>query len=85
MHRLTLVSVVVGLSACHPLLDGGWDGTATCNAGGTFPLSAIFNENGDGELEGSVYIEGIFGGFIAKGIIENGERRVLMPGDPGYF
>jgi hypothetical protein len=89
MHRLRLraiaVAVVLAASAllaagCHPLLDGGWDGTATCN-GNAFPLSAIFNETGEGDVEGTVYIEGIFGGFIAKGVIENGARD---PDDGSY-
>lgn len=67
-------------SSCRPLLDGGWEGTSRCN-GDAFPLSAIFNESGDGEIDGTVYIEGIFGGFIAKGVIQNGERD---PDDGSY-
>lgn len=85
MHRpaaflaLALASVVA--SGCRPLLDGGWDGTATCN-GDVFPLTAVFNEDGEGEVNGTIYIEGfIFGGFIAKGVIENGERD---PDDGSY-
>lgn len=75
--------VVTFSSACgHPLLDGGWEGTATCNGDDVFPLSAIFNESGENELDGVIYIEGfIFGGFIAKGVIENGERD---PQDGAY-
>lgn len=63
--------VLPALVGCRPLLDGGWEGEAVCD-GDTFPLSAIFNETGDDELEGTVYIEQIFGGFIAKGTIDNG-------------
>lgn len=76
MHRLLIVTVaVMWTSGCRPLLDGGWEGTATCD-GTAFPISAIFNETGEGDIEGTVYIEGIFGAFggIAKGVIENGER-----------
>lgn len=80
MHRLVIVTssalvlfCAVSTSGCRPLLDGGWEGTSTCN-GDAFPLAAIFNETGEGDVEGTVYIEGIFGGFIAKGVIENGER-----------
>lgn len=74
---LLMFSVVTSFAgACgHPLLDGGWEGTATCNGDDVFPLSAIFNESGDNELDGVIYIEGfIFGGFIAKGVIEGGAR-----------
>ena len=80
---LRLVVCILGLGlciSCHPLLDGGWEGTSTCG-GNAFPLSAIFNETGEGDVEGTVYIEGIFGGFIAKGVIENGERD---PDDGSY-
>lgn len=89
MHRLLIVTTAVLalasstlVSGCHPLLDGGWEGTLTCN-GNAFPLSAIFNETGEGDVEGTVYIEGIFGGFggIAKGVIENGQRD---PDDGSY-
>ena len=85
MHRLLFcITAFTGfaLSACHPLLDGGWDGAATCN-NIAFPLSAIFNETGEGDVEGTVYIEGIFGGFggIAKGVIQGGARD---PDDGSY-
>lgn len=71
---LTVLAVVAAASGCRPLLDGGWDGTATCD-GDVFPLTAVFNEDGEGEVNGTIYIEGfLLAGFIAKGIIENGER-----------
>lgn len=55
---------------CRPLLDGGWEGSARCN-GDDLPVSAIFNETDGDELEGTVYIEQIFG-LIAKGTIDGG-------------
>ena len=64
---------LAGASACRPLLDGGWEGTATCN-GDAFPLTGVFNEDSEGELDGVVYIEGLLFGFITKGIIEDGAR-----------
>ncbi|MCC7111362.1 MAG: hypothetical protein IT382_18860 [Deltaproteobacteria bacterium] len=72
-----LIALLAALAAggCRPLLDGGWQGTAAC-PGEAFPLSAIFNETQDGEVEGVVYIEGIniiIGDVIARGDIDNGE------------
>jgi hypothetical protein len=82
MHRLLILSAAFAILAtgCRPLLDGAWEGAATCN-GDAFPLSALFNETGEGDVEGTVYIEGIFGGFIAKGVVEGGERD---PDDGSY-
>ena len=61
--------------ACGPPpLDGGWTGTATCGQS-AFPIDAIFNEVQPKTLEGTIFIEGIFGGLIAKGTIDNGERN----------
>lgn len=72
---LAALFVVVSASSCRPLLDGGWEGTATCN-GDVIPITGVFNENADGELDGVVFIEGLFFGFagITKGVIEDGER-----------
>ena len=76
LRSLLLLAVVLAAAAgCRPLLDGGWQGTASC-PGEAYPLSAIFNENQDGEIEGVVYIEGInilIGDVIARGDIVDGE------------
>lgn len=64
-------------------LDGGWQGTAVCGSD-AFPISAIFNETVDGEVEGVVYIEGInilFGEVIAHGDVVGGDRD---PDDGSY-
>ena len=69
-----LVLVLASTAGCRPLIDGGWEGTASC-PGQAYPLSAIFNETKDGELEGVVYIEGIniiIGDVIVRGDIDDG-------------
>lgn len=69
-----LVAVLATGAGCRPLLDGGWQGTASC-PNEAYPLSAIFNETQDGDIEGVVYIEGIsiiIGDVIARGEIDNG-------------
>lgn len=71
---------VIATGACRPLLDGGWDGVARCESN-AFPLTAVFNENGEGEIDGIVYIDAFLFGFIAKGVIEDGERN---PDDGSY-
>lgn len=70
---LAFTALLAGGTSCRPLLDGGWEGIARCN-GDAFPLTGVFNENADGELDGLVYIEGFVFGFIAKGVIEDGAR-----------
>ena len=83
--RITVLPLaLLGLAAsgCRPLIDGGWDGTARCG-NDALPLSAVFNESSDGEVNGFVHIEGfsIFGEIIVKGVIEDGERN---PDDGSY-
>ena len=60
---LVTLLALAGASSCRPLLDGGWQGTATCN-GDAVPLTGVFNEDSEGELDGVVYIEGLLFGFI---------------------
>lgn len=76
LQKLTLLALVLAAaSGCRPLLDGGWQGTASC-PNEAYPISAILNETQDGEIEGVVYIEGInilIGDVIARGDIDNGE------------
>ncbi|MDP2340564.1 MAG: hypothetical protein Q8O67_06385 [Deltaproteobacteria bacterium] len=70
MRRLTaallLLSVLLGGVGCRPLLDGAWEGEADCTDTGAHRLSGLFNEDADGELEGSIFIEDIdfFGGEL---------------------
>ena len=75
LRSLTLLALALAATAgCRPLIDGGWEGTASC-PGQAYPLSAIFNETKDGDLEGVVYIEGInilIGDVIVRGDIDNG-------------
>jgi hypothetical protein len=78
MRRLVVgpgifVAALLATSSCRPSIDGAWEGSAKCDAN-TLPLSALFNEDADANLDGTVYIEGVlFGGFIAKGTIDNGD------------
>ncbi len=75
LRALAVISVLVAATGCRPLLDGGWQGTATC-PGEAYPISAIFNQTKEGEVEGVVYIEGIniiIGDVIARGEIDDGE------------
>ncbi|HEY4220435.1 MAG TPA: hypothetical protein VGO62_03815 [Myxococcota bacterium] len=82
MARIILVasflSAVCALSSlgCAPSVDGGWSGDSTCG-NSTFPIDAIFNENGNKELEGDVFVEGgtFFGPVITKGTVQDGERH----------
>jgi hypothetical protein len=75
-RRSTHDALLLGLAAlafgaCRPNIDGGWEGRARCS-GNTLPLSVIVNEDKDGDLEGVIFIEGIFGGLIVKGTIDGG-------------
>ncbi len=75
VRSLTLLTLLAASGACHPLLDGGWQGTASC-PNVAYPISAIFDETKDAEIEGVVYIEGIniiIGDVIVRGDIDNGE------------
>ncbi|MBI1945131.1 MAG: hypothetical protein HYS27_05515 [Deltaproteobacteria bacterium] len=75
LRALAALTLVLAALGCRPLLDGGWQGTATC-PNEAYPISAIFNQTNDGEVEGVVYIEGIniiIGDVIARGDIDNGE------------
>ena len=75
LRTLVVLSLVLAATGCRPLLDGGWQGTASC-PNEAYPISAILNETKDGEIEGVVYIEGIniiIGDVIARGDIDNGE------------
>lgn len=70
-----LAIALCAVTGCRPLLDGGWQGTASC-PNETYPVSAIFNQTNDGEVEGVVYIEGIYvliTNLIVRGEIDNGE------------
>ena len=58
LRALAALALVLAATGCRPLLDGGWQGTAAC-PNEAYPISAIFNETKDGEVEGVVYIEGI--------------------------
>lgn len=75
LRWLAALVLVLGVAAgCRPLIDGGWQGTATC-PGDAYPISAIFNETKDGDLEGVVYIEGVnilISDVIARGEIDDG-------------
>jgi hypothetical protein len=71
MFRALMLIVVVSTVGCRPLLDGGWEGSANCG-NDAFPVSAIFNENGEGEVDGVVYIEGIFNAFVIRGDVDDG-------------
>ena len=64
MSSMLILAALAG-SSCRPFLDGGWEGTARCS-NDTFPLTAVMNENADGEVDGLVYIEGFLLGFIAN-------------------
>ena len=75
IRSLALLCLLAAAGGCRPLLDGGWEGTAAC-PGEAYPISAIFDETKDGEIEGVVYIEGIniiIGDVIVRGDIDNGE------------
>ncbi|MCC7073353.1 MAG: hypothetical protein IT383_18725 [Deltaproteobacteria bacterium] len=75
LRALVVLSLVLAATGCRPLLDGGWQGTASC-PNEAYPISAILNETKDGEVEGVVYIEGIniiIGDVIARGTIDDGE------------
>ena len=74
MWRLLLLSAFVFCCACRPLLDGGWSGTANCT-NDAFPVDALFDETGPGDVTGTMFISGIFGGLTSKGTIENGKRK----------
>ncbi len=64
----------VASTACKPPVDGGWDGNADCGSN-SFPLDAILNEDNAGNLDGTIFIQGLIFNTIAKGVIDNGERR----------
>lgn len=75
LRALAALALVLAATGCRPLLDGGWQGTAAC-PNEAYPISAIFNETKDGEVEGVVYIEGIniiIGDVIVRGEIDDGE------------
>ena len=44
---------------CRASLDGAWEGQADCEDTGTHTLSALFNEQDDGDLQGHFYVENI--------------------------
>jgi len=67
----SLLLLIVAVSGCRPLLDGGWEGSANCGTD-AFPISAVINETGEGNLSGVVYIEGLVFGLIARGDIDDG-------------
>lgn len=75
VRSLALLTVLAASVACRPWLDGGWQGTAAC-PNEAYPISAIFDETKDGEIEGVVYIEGIYviiADVIVRGDIVDGE------------
>ncbi len=65
------VFAVAAFSACRPSVSGAWEGEAVCNQT-VLPLSALFAEQSDLEVEGIIYIENFFG-FIVRGDINDGE------------
>ena len=71
---IAIASVAV-LGACRPTLDGAWQGTLTC-PDDSFPVSMLLDEQQDGDLNGTVYLEqlpGVFGAeFIARGDVDDG-------------
>lgn len=69
-------AALLALGACRPTIDGAWDGDATCDASGRHVVSALFNEQADGDLKGQIYIENIpfFGAELTlRADIDKGE------------
>ncbi len=53
---------MIGLAftGCRPtLLDGAFDGNADCDNSGNHTISALFDEQRDGDVDGQFYIENI--------------------------
>jgi len=74
--NLLALLVLSSLSACRPSLDGAWDGTADCTASGAHPVSALFDEQSDGDLKGHLFIENInivIGFVTLRADIDDGE------------
>ena len=67
--------VLVPAIGCRPTLDGAWQGSVVC-PDDTFPVSLLLDEQEDGDLKGTVYIEqvpGVLGAeFIVKGTLDDG-------------
>lgn len=72
---LAVLAVLVGAVGCRPTLDGAWQGTVSC-PDDNFPVSLLLDEQEDGDLKGTVYIEqvpGVLGAeFIVKGTLDDG-------------
>jgi hypothetical protein len=67
--------VLVPAIGCRPTLDGAWQGSVVC-PDDNFPVSLLLDEQEDGDLKGTVYIEqvpGVLGAeFIVKGTLDDG-------------
>jgi hypothetical protein len=72
---LAVSAFLTAAVGCRPTLDGAWQGTVNC-PDDNFPVSLLLDEQEDGDLKGTVYIEqvpGVLGAeFIVKGTLDDG-------------
>ncbi len=71
-----LAAFPIGGCARPTLLDGAFDGTLDCTDSGTHTVSALFDEQADGDVDGQMYIEDIafFGGELTvRADLDGGE------------
>jgi hypothetical protein len=73
MRILLVFPIFAVLTSCRATLDGGFEGSSNCG-GGTQTMTAVLDEQDDGQVEGLLYIEldTVFGKVIGRYVVENG-------------
>jgi hypothetical protein len=83
MRTLFVFSLLVVLTSCRATLDGGFEGSAACG-GDAQAISAVLDEQDDGDLEGTAYVEvsTIVGKFIGRYDVDDGRYDSTEPRYP---
>ena len=76
LRLFTISACAVASFGCRTSIDGAWTGEADCADTGSHALDVLFNEQEDGDLDGSFFIENsnFFGADLTlKANIDGGE------------